>query len=97
MAENRLWARQKVLFWGAVATPGIIAFMANVPAKEAASNLASWIELFGLPVPDFLNVVAMDERMTGAALTFYGLLVAAGSVMILKSAEERIEAATELD
>ena len=95
MAERKLSRRKKAIIWVAVGTPGVLAFMANTSAKEAASNLASWIELLGLPVPDFLNAAAIDEQVTQAALTFYGLLAAVGSLMVLKKAEPRTNAVTK--
>ena len=84
MAEDKLSRRKKTILWAAVGTPGIPAFMANTPAKEAASNLASWIELFGLPVPEFLTRVGIDEQVTQAALTFYGLLTTVGGLGLMK-------------
>ena len=88
MPQRNLSTRKKALICAAVGTPGILAFMANTSAKEAASNLASWIELFGLPVPDFLNAAGIDEQVTRAALTFYGLLATVGSLMVLKRVEK---------
>jgi hypothetical protein len=90
VAKRRLSTRKKALLWAAVGTPGVLAFMANTPAREAASNLASWIELFGLPVPDFLNTAGIDERVTDLALTFYGLVVALLGSGILARAERPV-------
>ena len=87
MTQRKPSPRKKAIIWAAVAIPGVLAFMANTSAKEAASNLASWIELLGLPVPDFLTTAAVDEQVTQAALTFYALLAAASSLMVLKRAE----------
>jgi hypothetical protein len=63
--------------------------MANTSAKEAASNLASWMELFGLPVPDFLHAAGIDEKVTQAGLTFYGLLVTVAGLGVLKRVEPK--------
>lgn len=62
--------------------------MANTPARQAASNLASWIELLGLPVPDFLNAAGIDEQVTDAVLTFYGLVPALLGSGVLVRAEK---------
>ena len=72
----------------AVGGPGVLAFMANISAKEAASNLASWFELAGLPVPDFLKSAVIDDQVSQAAATFYAVLVALAGSMILKAKPE---------
>jgi hypothetical protein len=85
--------RNKALIWAAVGTPGVLAFMANTSAKEAASNLASWIELFGLPVPDFLTRPGIDEQVTQTALTLYALLATVAGLGVLKGSDRRPNAA----
>lgn len=90
MPKRQSSTRKKALLWAAVGTPGVLALMANTPAREAASNLASWIELFGLPVPDFLNVAGIDQQVTDAALTFYGLVAALLGSGILVRAEKKV-------
>lgn len=88
MNERKLSRRKKALIWAAVGTPGVLAFMANISAKEAASNLASWIELFGLPVPELLKTPGIDERVTEGALLFYSTLMALAGLGILKRSNQ---------
>jgi hypothetical protein len=71
--------------------------MASTSAKEAASNLASWIELFGSPVPEFLNRAGIDEQVTHAVLSLYALLAAVAGLGLVKRSEPRTKAAPKLD
>jgi hypothetical protein len=95
VAKSSPQKRNKAFIWIAVGTPAILAFMANTSAREAASNLASWIELLGLPVPDFLRAAGIDERVTQAAATFYGLLATMAGLQVLKRAEPKKGALTK--
>lgn len=87
MTKRKGSKHKQAIIWTAIATPGVLAFMANVSAKEAASNLASWLEVAGLPVPEFLKSVGIDDEVTEAALAFYALLVGAGSLLVLGKAK----------
>jgi len=86
MGKSKDSLRRKAIIWGAIGLPGVLAFMANTSAKEAASNIASWFELMGLPVPDFLTTVGIDEKVIQIALGFYALL-GLGHALILKKGE----------
>src|SRR5690349_15696851 len=90
MSERKPSRSRKALIWLAVGTPGVLAFMANAPAKEAVSNLASWIELLGLPVPSCLHTPEIDDQAINAALMLYGALAALLSAGILVRAEEDV-------
>jgi hypothetical protein len=89
VSKRGLSKRKKALLWAAVGTPGLLGFMANTPAKEATSNLASWVRLFGLPVPAFLNTAHIDEQVTHGVLSLYGFLATIAGLGFLKRVEPR--------
>jgi len=90
MTKRPASKRTKALIWVAASAPGALAFMANISSKEAVSNLASWFDLFGLPIPNFLLTDGIDERVTQAVLAFYSLAVTAASLGTLVESDPQL-------